>query len=491
MVSCEISSPGLQLLSQLGPREGEGGVHGPPSHAPCIVDQLSHQFCRVSLCLFSLRVTCADPPAVVLSSLQSILSVATASWLSDCCIFGSPCGKGTLVLVGNVEREIAHYCSQVCWGDWTKTGSSKGFRIKLRVLLFTWPHPPSPFDFRACHDSHHERTTNPENTCSEWGGLKTQRAKGCWCGSYWLCAGCGSYLVVDEVRLAIYGSSRVVVVFSDVRYVGDPGQPFSEERWWQHPAHSSSLRTRFTDGLLLGIVGGSLDIAVDDETSRHADSSNEKPDEDRVNADSIDRVKECTVSSSIGQTEHRISSVSWWWPGSSGNLHVMPISFWMICSFWMIFDRNRMYLAELNALLACTNEGFMVEGDPRHADSLRVTTGSTNTIFRWSQHARVRRPCGFLVGGSWDLTFAAKELCIGRKHSSRISNYAGNAVNWADWFHAYFDASGDANLAGDVVTRHGTTSGVVKYGIKSLETEAETRLFIGDDRAEYAYESCP
>ena len=26
------------------------------------VDQLSHQFCQVSLSLFSLRVTCGDPP---------------------------------------------------------------------------------------------------------------------------------------------------------------------------------------------------------------------------------------------------------------------------------------------------------------------------------------------------------------------------------------------------------------------------------------------
>ena len=36
-------SPGLQLQSHLGPREG---VHVPPSRAPCLSNQLSHQFCR-------------------------------------------------------------------------------------------------------------------------------------------------------------------------------------------------------------------------------------------------------------------------------------------------------------------------------------------------------------------------------------------------------------------------------------------------------------
>ena len=78
MVWCGRSSPGLQLLSQLEPRV-EGCSRTIP-YAPCYVDQLSLQFCRVSLSLFSLRGTCGDP-AVVLSTLQSVLSVATASWL--------------------------------------------------------------------------------------------------------------------------------------------------------------------------------------------------------------------------------------------------------------------------------------------------------------------------------------------------------------------------------------------------------------------------
>ena len=63
------------------PVSRRGVVHGPPSRAQNIVDQLSHQFCHVGPHLFSLRVTCGDPPAVVLSFLQSVLSVATTSWL--------------------------------------------------------------------------------------------------------------------------------------------------------------------------------------------------------------------------------------------------------------------------------------------------------------------------------------------------------------------------------------------------------------------------
>ena len=46
-------------------------------------------------------------------------------------------------------------------------------------------HVPTPFIFRACHDSHHERTTIPENTSFEWNLIFTQRRdKGYWCGSY-------------------------------------------------------------------------------------------------------------------------------------------------------------------------------------------------------------------------------------------------------------------------------------------------------------------
>ena len=80
MVSCGFSSPRLQLLSLLG---GEGGgVHGPSPHAPCLVDQLSHQFCRVSLSLFSLRVTCGDPLDCFLCALLSASSCVTASFMA-------------------------------------------------------------------------------------------------------------------------------------------------------------------------------------------------------------------------------------------------------------------------------------------------------------------------------------------------------------------------------------------------------------------------
>ena len=75
MVSCEISSSELPLLSQLR------SVHVPPSHAPCLIDQLSHQFCGSCPSLFPLRVTCGDPPDRCLCALLSVLSFGTASWL--------------------------------------------------------------------------------------------------------------------------------------------------------------------------------------------------------------------------------------------------------------------------------------------------------------------------------------------------------------------------------------------------------------------------
>ena len=56
-------------------------VHGPPSQAPCFTGQLSHEFCRSSPSLvffFGPRV--ATHLTVVLTSLQSVVSVVTASW---------------------------------------------------------------------------------------------------------------------------------------------------------------------------------------------------------------------------------------------------------------------------------------------------------------------------------------------------------------------------------------------------------------------------
>ena len=57
-------------------------VHGPSPQAQGFVDQLSHPFCRDSLSFLSLRVTCGDPPLLFLVPLQSVLIVATASWLN-------------------------------------------------------------------------------------------------------------------------------------------------------------------------------------------------------------------------------------------------------------------------------------------------------------------------------------------------------------------------------------------------------------------------
>ena len=62
MVSCEIFSPGLQLLRQLGPRRI---VHRSLSQAPRLVDQLAHTFVSVVL------------PCFPFGS-----HVVTASWLS-------------------------------------------------------------------------------------------------------------------------------------------------------------------------------------------------------------------------------------------------------------------------------------------------------------------------------------------------------------------------------------------------------------------------
>ena len=65
-----------------------------------------------------------------------------------------------------------------------KTCSSKGFRIALRVLFFTWPHPPSPIVFRGCHGSHHERTTILDKSSFELNGIFTPSVKRYWYGSY-------------------------------------------------------------------------------------------------------------------------------------------------------------------------------------------------------------------------------------------------------------------------------------------------------------------
>ena len=51
------------------------------------------------------------------------------------------------------------------------------------------PQPPTMAVTRACHGSHHERTTIAANTSLSWNvRLFTQRVKGYCCGSFWFCA---------------------------------------------------------------------------------------------------------------------------------------------------------------------------------------------------------------------------------------------------------------------------------------------------------------
>ena len=91
------------------------------------------------------------------------------------------------------RQGFASYCTEVCWVWWAlqcgwTARSPKNFRVTLKAFIFTWPHLPSPSIFRACHDSHHERTTFPENTSFAWNGrLWRQRVKEYWYGSYCLC----------------------------------------------------------------------------------------------------------------------------------------------------------------------------------------------------------------------------------------------------------------------------------------------------------------
>ena len=60
-----------------------------------------------------------------------------------------------------------------------KTWSSKKCpQHFLSLARHVTTHPPSPFNFCAGRDSHHERTTIPENIAFEWNGISTQRVKG-------------------------------------------------------------------------------------------------------------------------------------------------------------------------------------------------------------------------------------------------------------------------------------------------------------------------
>ena len=67
----------------------------------------------------------------------------------------------TVLLAGVLEQVDAAVCQD-------RRCSSKGLRFTLRDSFFTGPRPPSPVVFRACHDSHHERTTIPKKRLFEW-----------------------------------------------------------------------------------------------------------------------------------------------------------------------------------------------------------------------------------------------------------------------------------------------------------------------------------
>ena len=65
---------------------------------------------------------------------------------------------------------------------------------------------PTQVVVRACHGSHHERTTFPENTSFSWNGrLFTQRVTGYCYGSYWSCACCESEPVIGARYSAVVG----------------------------------------------------------------------------------------------------------------------------------------------------------------------------------------------------------------------------------------------------------------------------------------------
>ena len=76
--------------------------------------------------------------------------------------FGNVGSRDLQVLLANVLGRVDVAVFQ------DKTYLSEGFRITLRILFSPWPHPPSPFVFRACHCYHHERSTFAENTPFAW-----------------------------------------------------------------------------------------------------------------------------------------------------------------------------------------------------------------------------------------------------------------------------------------------------------------------------------
>ena len=76
------------------------------------------------------------------------------------------------------QQRFALDWSYVCWDkrtlqcDWRKHVHPKASASRF------------PFVIRACHGSHHDRTTIPDNTPCDWNWIFGQRVKGYWYGSY-------------------------------------------------------------------------------------------------------------------------------------------------------------------------------------------------------------------------------------------------------------------------------------------------------------------
>ncbi len=184
----------------------------------------------------------------------SLAAQSRTAWApADFCIFGSQYRKRTLFLVGNVEGRDLHRFARKCVETggtlqcvWTKTCSSKCWRNTIRILFFTWPHPPSPFLSRLMWSS-----PWTHDTSFEWNGIFTQRVKGYWYGSYWL----GAYLWIriNGGRGACYSGWLSLRWSWTRRRFWSQGQIFGcmrcwrhtivfSETWWCHQhAHSSSL----------------------------------------------------------------------------------------------------------------------------------------------------------------------------------------------------------------------------------------------------------
>ena len=105
------------------------------------------------------------------------LGLGPGGWV---CVRALPCRKRTLFLVGNVDSRDWHRIGGKCVGTSGRCDVSRQKHVHPKTSASRsefcssrdHTHPLS-----ACHDTHHERTTIPENTFFERNGLFTQRVK--------------------------------------------------------------------------------------------------------------------------------------------------------------------------------------------------------------------------------------------------------------------------------------------------------------------------